>query len=447
MNISHEVIIVGGGAAGMAAAVELARHGTDVAIVEARDRLGGRILTLHDQPFPVELGAEFMHGLAPELQHVVENGALRTCRTSGNHWFFDGAEVLKEGEFFGDIETVFSAMKKFALNEDASYSQFAEDYLRQHPDRKSAIEATRRYVEGFNAAKSNDVSLRWLLEQEDSSEEIDGERQARFVDGYDGVVEYYFALLKRFDVPIYFSSAVQCIEWQLSPIKLNVDGGEGSRVIEARRVLITLPIGVLQQKVVEFVPSLAQKQEALDALVSGQVRRSVLVFSHPFWHHMSKKRNNKELEFVDLGFIHSPELPIPTWWTQNPIDVPMLVGWAGGPPADPLANKTKDELIETSLRSLARIFGLPPSELRSNLEAFYSHDWQNDQYARCAYSYVKAGGLPASKTLAAPIGDVLFFAGEATDADGFSGTVHGAIRSGLRAAHEIRHCGRFRKTA
>ena len=74
---------------------------------------------------------------------------------------------------------------------------------------------------------------------------------------------------------------------------------------------------------------------------------------------------------------------------------------------------------------------------------FFVHDWQSDPYCRGAYSYALVDGNEAARRLAAPVGNTLFFAGEATDCNGHNGTVHGAIASGQRAAAELISCGGF----
>jgi monoamine oxidase len=81
--------------------------------------------------------------------------------------------------------------------------------------------------------------------------------------------------------------------------------------------------------------------------------------------------------------------------------------------------------------------GVARSAVAAELESWYFHDWQADPFARGAYSFVLAGGLDARAALAQPLDDTLFFAGEATNSDGHTATVHGAIASGRRAAREV----------
>jgi monoamine oxidase len=89
------------------------------------------------------------------------------------------------------------------------------------------------------------------------------------------------------------------------------------------------------------------------------------------------------------------------------------------------------------VQSLARIMKIAEPELRRHLTASFVHDWQADPFSRGAYSYAAVGGMGAAAKLAQPVAGTLFFAGEATNSDGYNGTVHGAIATGLRAAKEL----------
>jgi len=95
------------------------------------------------------------------------------------------------------------------------------------------------------------------------------------------------------------------------------------------------------------------------------------------------------------------------------------------------------EIIGKAVADLSRIMGLRQDRLSGLLENAYFHDWHADPYARGAYSYVPVGALGARERLAKPVEDTLYFAGEATELNGHSATVHGAIASGKRAARQI----------
>jgi len=110
----------------------------------------------------------------------------------------------------------------------------------------------------------------------------------------------------------------------------------------------------------------------------------------------------------------------------------LLTAWAGGPKAERLTGSSTRTLVRAALASVASVFG---RGVERELAAAYVQDWQHDPCSRGGYSYVLVGGSNARQELAAPIGDTIFFAGEATDSEE-AGTVAGALRSGVRAARE-----------
>jgi len=155
----------------------------------------------------------------------------------------------------------------------------------------------------------------------------------------------------------------------------------------------------------------------------------MLRFASSFWETLHEGR------YRDAGFFHVPEAPFATFWTPAPARAPLLVAWAGGPRAVRLAaGASPAQLVRQALASLETLFG-EELDVTAELRGYYYHDWQQDPFARGAYSYVTVGGSEARAALAQPIEDTLFFAGEATDAE--AGTVTGALQSGVRAAREL----------
>jgi monoamine oxidase len=102
-----------------------------------------------------------------------------------------------------------------------------------------------------------------------------------------------------------------------------------------------------------------------------------------------------------------------------------------------LSGQSEATVVREALPTLARLLGESGQKLEGCIEGACFHDWQSDPFSRAAYSYAKAGADGAQHALAAPIENTLFFAGEAIDTSGNNGTVHGAMASGYRAAHEI----------
>src|SRR5262245_55521877 len=111
--MDESILIVGAGAAGLAAARELTRAGREVVVLEARDRIGGRVFTHREKqiPVPIELGAEFVHGKSSELWSIATAANLQLYEVSERHWYFERGKVSKSGEFWRTIERLTNDMK------------------------------------------------------------------------------------------------------------------------------------------------------------------------------------------------------------------------------------------------------------------------------------------------------------------------------------------------
>ena len=233
-------------------------------------------------------------------------------------------------------------------------------------------------------------------------------------------------------------TVVRDIVWKQGLVAVEAVHGGMSVRHEAPRALITLPLSILQagleeRATVRFSPPLESKRSALAGLEMGPVVKLVLQFREAFWEPVAP--------FEHTLFLHAPSEPIPTWWTMHPERAPLLVGWAAGPQVRRLAEAGGDDgeeaLRQLATRSLANASGLPLETIDAQLLAIHHHDWQRDPFALGAYSFVLAGGMDAHASLAAPLAETLFFAGEATVGEGLNATMEGAILSGQRAGDEI----------
>ncbi len=171
---------------------------------------------------------------------------------------------------------------------------------------------------------------------------------------------------------------------------------------------------------------------AASGMRMGQASRFTLLFREPFWNQIADPPNLKDLGFL-FSFSENPRV----WWTTHPEPCNILTGWVGGPRAASLHQQTVEELSFQAVATLAKIFGVKPDSIRQSLMGCYTHNWQQDPFARGAYSYVAAGGINAPHQMSQPLANTLFFAGEHTDTTGHWGTVHAAMRSGLRAATQV----------
>jgi monoamine oxidase len=431
---SCDVAIIGAGAAGLAAAAALAGSKRSVLVLEARDRIGGRIWTRHESglPVPIELGAEFIHGDAPETMAHLRRANAAAIESPDEHVSFHDGDV-QPTEGFTQVQKAIRESRALLDERDLSLDEF----LDKHLARVLSVEArqyARMMAEGFDAADPSRVSARSLVE-EWTSEAMTHEPQSRPDGGYDSLLRELAGAARRGNVRLQLQTIVRGVKWSGGSVQIEAQArGEPLRV-SARRAIVTLPLGVLQASAdapggVRFSPPLDSKRAALEGLGFGPVVKLNLRFRTAFWDEIEHGR------YRDVTFFHSRKAPFPTFWSAVPLRAPLLVAWAGGPRATRLAGASTGELAKLAVTTLQSMFG-ETCDVQSLFEAAYWHDWQQDPHSRGAYSYVRVGGGDASRQLAAPLADTLFFAGEATDHEGESTTVTGALRSGERAAREV----------
>jgi monoamine oxidase len=423
-----DVVVIGGGAAGLAAARDLGRAGAKTLLVEAKSRLGGRIRTIrpHGWPAPVELGAEFVHGRRPEVFELAEESGLVLGRVPNVHLEAHGAGLRPIPEVWKRFESLTSRMK--ADGEDRSVAEFLDS-------RRSLGESDRRLVasivEGYDAAPLDRASEKALSTAGEGRLSRKEREQFRVLSGYDGVIRALAGGARSAGCRIELSTAIAQVEWSAGRVDLKTASG---RRIRARRAIVTLPIGVLKappgaRGALRFRPDPPPLRRALSRIEMGQAVRVSMRFREPFWRERLGGR-------PDVAFLHAPQRePFPTLWTSAPLELPMLTLWAGGPAAVRLP-AGRGEVLEVAIGALSRLFRARPDRIRGLLSAAHVHDWSRDPFSRGAYSYVAVGGAEAPSLLARPIAGTLFFAGEATAPDE-TGTVPGAIASGRRAARRI----------
>jgi monoamine oxidase len=274
-----------------------------------------------------------------------------------------------------------------------------------------------------------------------AEEKIDGERAFWARAGYSALLEIFRQRLAKTNAIVRTNTVVERVTWSKGKVSLEALSEGSPLLFRAGSVVLTVPLGVLQapageRGAIEFRPELPQqKLQALAGLEMGKVIRIVLRFRERFWDHVAAG-DSAVKTLAGMSFLFSRDEWFPTWWTTMPDKLPLITGWATFRCAERLSSEN-GLTVARSLQTLSGLLSVRVAMLEELLEAAYFHDWQNDPYSRGAYSYAKVGAAHASQTLARPLEDTLFFAGEATDVSGNTGTVHGAIASGQRAAAEI----------
>jgi monoamine oxidase len=439
-----DVLVLGAGAAGLAAAQELSQAGQRVAVIEARDRVGGRVFTQHvpGHPLPFELGAEFIHGRPPESLALVEQAGLLIYEVNGDGWLSQNHQLAPSAALWERTDQIFAQMAS-AASPDRSFQAFLAPF-QSDPAWRDAAAMAASYVEGYDAADIGNASVQALLAEQRAGAASDGDRAFRIAQGYDRLIAAVAATCDPARVSIHLDTIAHRVIWQPGHVEVQAVGasGPGSRSFRARRAVITLPLGVLQAPAgarggLEFDPPLREHAAAARQLAVGQVVKLHLRFRERFWECERLPLADQAMDPRQVSFIYGRGVALPTWWTAYPAIAPQLVGWAGGPAAARLVGQPEHVIVDLALDSLADVLGLPRGRIEEALLGVYTHDWHADPFSRGAYSYVMVNGMEAVRALAAPAKGTLFFAGEATHADGHIGTVHGAIATGRRAAREI----------
>jgi monoamine oxidase len=422
---SHEadVLVLGAGIAGLAAAHALAEAGLHVIILEARDRIGGRMWTNHSLGMPLDLGASWIHGVKGNpIAELAAQWSIKTIPTdyenfstfdaNGNE--FSITEEAEMEELFGSIYSEVEQMQE-DTDSDMSLQEAFDEVI---SSRDLSAEELRRLNFHIQAETSleygadpNDLSL-WNWDQD---EELGGD-EVVFPGGYNQITD---GLAKDLDIRL--GVKVEVISYGDD----GVDVGTTSGTFSAGKVIVTFPLGVLKQAVVKFDPPLPEsKQGAIDRLAMGVLNKVYLKFPEVFW--------DKEIE--GFGYIGETLGEWNDWLSFVPyIDQPILMAFHGGAKGFALEELSDEEIISGAMKTLRVIYGDEIPEP----EGYLITRWGKDPLAFGSYSHIPpfASGDDLD-ALFEPVNDLLYFAGEATHRE-FPGTVHGAYLSGLAAAQEI----------
>lgn len=413
MSGKHEVIVIGAGVAGLAAAQRLQKAGLEPLVLEARDRIGGRVWTDHTHA-PVELGAEFIHGeyaatwelvkaagLPTELWPRAEDGATERVRRLSRQ----GA-ILSDETLTHQVQQLYQRVEAYE-GPDCSVAEAISTLTDPDDEAIPFVLSRMACVEAADVTRLSAVAV-----AREAALNTAGWTNFHISVGYDALPAYLAQGLA-----LECGAPVARIEWDKGAAYLTLENGQS---LEARQVIITVPLALLQAGYPVFQPALPlAKQKAIQTLIMGPVTKLILWFKEQVW---------RPFSFLGADGV------VLTWWTVGTPEQPALMGYNGGPAALRLAALGPDEAIAQGLHEATQLFG---PELQRAFIGGRLVNWAGDPWSRGAYTYTPVGAGQARADLAAPLLPTLFFAGEATSVNGHLATVHGALESGWRAADEV----------
>lgn len=416
LRFEGKVIVIGAGAAGLYAAQILLNQGADVIVLEASNRIGGRIKnnsTFSD--FPIELGAEEVHGEKSMLYDAaVASGAQFVDEESTDYYYFNGS-LKSEAE--ATENTLFNTMLE-AVDGIVDYT--GGDTTAQAYGEISNVSDNVAHI--FNALVGNEhgtdnsrIGMFGLRTEEERWTSGDQNLPLRNTT-MDEVIR--FACADALPI-VALEQIVQTIEHHSNGVRVTTADGT---VYSADAIVCTVPITQLKNNSIQFIPSLsAAKLAAIQKIGMDRGMKIILQFSERIWP-------------SNMSAVYGRGL-IPIFWATSlgRSDEFILTGFVHGSNAEALAAMGEQGILNQALEELDVLFG----EASDTYVQGLVYDWGNEPFIEGAYSYPTPDMGDAIEVLAQPVGNRLFFAGEASHTGGHTSTVHGAMETGLRAALEV----------
>ena len=426
---SFDTIVVGAGVTGLTAARLLADAGRSVVVLEARDRVGGRVHTDRSDGLVTDLGASWIHGIndSPVAATARALGLRMVEFTVGGYqpdsrpiaYYGPEGHRLSDADaesYAADIHTVDATLLDViaASDPDASYRDATEAALAAQDWSQERIQRVREYLE-HRAEEQYGAWIEDLAAHGLDDDSIDGD-EVVFPDGYDALAT---GLAHGLDVRL--EHVVSRVEWRADGVVVTTERGS----FAAHDAVVTVPVGVLRSDEFAFEPPLPEPVAgALGRLRMNAFEKVFLRFSTKFW---------------DEGvYAIRQQGPEGRWWHSwydltALHDEPTLLTFAAGPAGIEISDWPQERVVESVLSQLRRLYG----DRVEQPTHVHITDWQGDPFAHGSYAYMTVGSMTDDHdTLATPIGGVLHLAGEATGTDD-PATVTAAMGSGHRAGGRV----------
>jgi len=414
---AEEIIIIGAGAAGLMAARELSGQ-YKVTILEAEEKVGGRIMTISWKGTKeAEAGAEFVHGELPLTLGLLKEAGLGYHLISGQMFQVDNGKWTAQHEMIPNWDELLEQMGKIPA--DMTMQDFLDQYYpsKQHPDLRRSIQG---FVQGFDLADITKVSVKYLYNEWAN----ESEKNFRIEKGYGAMIDFLAEECRKQQCNIVTNAAVTAVEWSAGKVQVQTSDGA---TWSADKLLVTIPLGVLQKDTISFSPAIPEYIKAANDIGWGTVIKVILHFKTPFW-----EKHAQQMAFL-LG-----KTPIPTWWTQYPDKTNVLTGWLGGPPSAAYITQSDKELLALAFESLATLCNETVDTMWEQFSNGHVFNWDTIPHVQGGYSYGTPASTAAQVLLNTPIENTIYFAGEALYNGTSPGTVEAALVTGKTAAEKIK---------
>lgn len=414
ISTDKKIVIIGAGIAGLGAAHYFKQRGVDVVVIEAQEKVGGRLRTDRSLGIPFDEGASWIHGPKNNpITGLASDAGADTYVTDD-----DSVEIYDiDGSQYEDskLDSEESKYDRLVDNIEGSIdTSFEEEFYNKHPEYKDNRLWTYMLSAYLEFDTGGDIGELSSLDFYD--DEAFGGDDRIITNGYDMIAEYLAQ-----DIDVQLNTQVSAIDYSGSTIQITTSQGE----ITADYVMCCVPLGVLKKDIIAFMPSLtAEISNAVQKLKMGAINKFLCVWETPFW--------NEDIQYI--GYTPETKGKFNYFMNMKKFTIANgLMTFAFGNYSKLTENMSDTEVIQEIMSHLKSIYGEDIPEPTHMLRT----KWASNEYSFGAYSFATNGARSSDfGSFENAINDQLFFAGEHTSRE-YRGTVHGAYLSGIREAKKI----------